>query len=371
MKKTFLFIKNLGALKATFIATILAAVPLMLVFMFVTLPGYEQKIIANKKSMVKTATDSVFKILSYYHEKELSKELTTEQAQAMASATIKGLRYNEVEYFWINDTHPKMIMHPIKSELNGKDLSDMADPTGKKLFVEMVNVTKNSATQSGYVDYMWPKPGLEKPQPKMSYVRYYPEWNWIIGNGVYADDVAIEIAEVRKENLRWFALATAVAILISAMGAARQFFKVILPVRSVVNSLEKETDYFLSTAQSLSASSVELNSTGDMQNQSIEKTTNVIDNINSMIKKTTESAKQSSNLAGQTKEVIESSLHSLESVNTNMHDITLAKNKLQEAVTDNMKKMEDVVKIINQVSDKTKLLMKSFFKQNFYHLMLR
>lgn len=356
MKKLFLFFKNAGALKSTFITTILAAVPLMIVFMFVTMPGVEQRIKNNKKTVVQTATDSVFKILDYYHQKEVAKELTTEQAQNMAAETIKNLRYNENEYFWINDTDPKMIMHPIKSDLNGKDLSKMADPTGKKLFVEMVQVTKASPTKAGFVDYMWPKPGLDKPQPKTSYVRLYPEWNWIVGNGVYSDDVAAEITKVRNENMRWFVLATFIAIIISAIGAAKQFFKVILPIQSVVSSLEKETDYFLTAAQSLSTSSTELNSTGEMQSKSVEQTTTVIDNINNMINQTAESAKQSSDLAIQTKDVIENSLQSLESVNSNMHDIDLAKNKLQEAVVNNMKKMEEVVKIINQVSDKTKVI---------------
>ena len=100
---------------------------------------------------------------------------------------IKELRYNEKEYFWINDINLKMIMHPINPKLDNQDLSEKKDPNGKFLFKEMVNiVNKNDA---GYVDYMWPGPGEEKPVPKISYVKGFKPWGWVIGTGVYVDDV--------------------------------------------------------------------------------------------------------------------------------------------------------------------------------------
>ena len=103
---------------------------------------------------------------------------------------IKNLRYEGDEYFWINDMEPRMIMHPFKSELDGKSLSNNKDPKGKALFLAMVDVVKGHG--SGFVDYYWPKPGHTQPVPKISYVKGFPEWGWIIGSGIYLDDLQKE-----------------------------------------------------------------------------------------------------------------------------------------------------------------------------------
>ena len=108
-------------------------------------------------------------------------------AQKRAMARIAALRYGNNDYFWINDMHPKMVMHPIKPEMNGNDLSTYKDPNGKLLFVDFVDAVKKGG--SGFVPYEWPKPGFDKPQPKLSYVVGFAPWNWVIGTGVYIDDL--------------------------------------------------------------------------------------------------------------------------------------------------------------------------------------
>jgi methyl-accepting chemotaxis protein len=79
--------------------------------------------------------------------------------------------------------------------LDGKDLTDNKDPNGKYLFREFVRVAKEKG--AGFVDYMWPKPGESTPVPKISYVKLYQPWGWIIGSGVYVDDIAKDIASLR------------------------------------------------------------------------------------------------------------------------------------------------------------------------------
>ena len=108
-------------------------------------------------------------------------------AQKRAMTRIGALRYGTNDYYWINDMHPKMVMHPIKPEMNGNDLSAYKDPNGKLLFVDFVDTVKKSG--SGFVPYEWPKPGFDKPQPKLSYVVGFAPWNWVIGTGVYIDDL--------------------------------------------------------------------------------------------------------------------------------------------------------------------------------------
>lgn len=112
-------------------------------------------------------------------------------ARQKAAARIGALRYGNGDYFWINDLTPVMVMHPLKPELNGKDLRDIKDPKGKRLFVEFADVAR--ARGAGFVDYEWPKPGKDAPQPKLSYVVGFEPWGWVIGTGVYVDDLQAQI----------------------------------------------------------------------------------------------------------------------------------------------------------------------------------
>jgi methyl-accepting chemotaxis protein len=115
-------------------------------------------------------------------------------AQKNIVAQIQALRYENGNYFWINDTYPKMVMHPTVPALNGKDISRftkngkviMAEGTKVPMFEEMVDLCKKEG--EGYVSYIWPSPDdMGKWVRKLSYVRYFKPWNWIIGTGVYVD----------------------------------------------------------------------------------------------------------------------------------------------------------------------------------------
>lgn len=136
-------------------------------------------------------------------------ELTEEEAKLNVLNIVKGYRYNEVEYFWINDMNGLMLMHPINEALNGTDVTTLKDPDGKFLFKDMIEVVAQKG--EGVVRYQWPKPGSEAPQPKISFVKGFPEWNWVVGTGIYADDLKAIERELQIQVLSM----SGVAILIS------------------------------------------------------------------------------------------------------------------------------------------------------------
>jgi methyl-accepting chemotaxis protein len=127
------------------------------------------------------------RIAREHFDKARSGAMSDADARAAAAAAIGKIRYAGSEYLWINDMGPRMVMHPIRPELNGQSLSANKDPEGKLLFVEMVAVVK--ASGAGYVDYLWPKPGSKEPEPKRSFVKGFEPWGWVMGSGVYVDDV--------------------------------------------------------------------------------------------------------------------------------------------------------------------------------------
>jgi methyl-accepting chemotaxis protein len=144
-------------------------------------------LLEERQNAVRQTVETVHGVLASFQQQAAKGTISEEQAKSMALNTIQALRYGNGEYFWINDMQPRMVMHPIKPELNGKDLSQNQDPTGKHLFIEFVNVVK--ASGSGFVWYLWPKPGKEQPVQKVSFVKGFAPWGWLVGSGVYVDDV--------------------------------------------------------------------------------------------------------------------------------------------------------------------------------------
>lgn len=131
-------------------------------------------------------------------------EMAEDRFKDEARRAIGALRYGRdgKDYFWINDETPKMIMHPLKPELNGQDLSGFSDPNGKKLFVEMARVCREQ--KEGLVEYMWPKPGHNNPVAKTSFVKLFDPWGWIVGTGVYLDDIDETVSGIKgnmKKNI--------------------------------------------------------------------------------------------------------------------------------------------------------------------------
>lgn len=111
--------------------------------------------------------------------------LKTRQQHALH--IIEELRYGDQAngYFFILDERARMVMHPFKPELEGKDVSGNKDPNGKLLFTEMTEICRKNG--EGFVTYQWPLPGSEEIAPKLTYVKIFKPWGWIVGSGIYLD----------------------------------------------------------------------------------------------------------------------------------------------------------------------------------------
>jgi methyl-accepting chemotaxis protein len=161
--------------------------------------------------------------------------LTREQAQAQAVAVIESMRYDGSKgYFWINDMQPKVIIHPAKPELNGQDVSKVKDGDGGYIFVRLVDIVKRSG--AGFADYNWPKPGEKKPVAKVAYVRGVPEWGWVLGTGLYVDDVQ---ASVQSRTIKLTTYSLLVVLLTSMLSVlfGKSIMDALGAVRRVVDRL--------------------------------------------------------------------------------------------------------------------------------------
>ncbi|MDW4561261.1 MULTISPECIES: methyl-accepting chemotaxis protein [Aeromonas] len=177
----------------------LMVLALLGLLLFFCLQIYQQGLMGEKSRQTQAQVETAYSLVAGFEARVRKGELDEGRAKAEALAAIKGLRYGEEDYFWINDSHPTMVMHPMKPELDGKDLSGVEDKQGLRLFVAFADLAK--AQGAGEVAYYWPKPGVEEPVRKISYIKRFAPWDWIIGTGVYVDDVEAQYQEVLRTLL--------------------------------------------------------------------------------------------------------------------------------------------------------------------------
>ena len=206
-------------IQAKIMTITIISVTFMLVGLFAfLLPAVEKNIMKEKQDATRHQVESAMAIIERHDAYVKEGRMPLEQAQKEAAEIIAKVRYEKTEYLWINDlgSPPKMVMHPTVPALNGKVLDDpkfnkatsMRDGVGnevkklegKNLFVAFAEVARKAG--HGFVTYEWPKPqaggGVTKDlYPKLSYVKLYEPWGWVLGTGIYVDDVERDVNAIK------------------------------------------------------------------------------------------------------------------------------------------------------------------------------
>lgn len=170
----------------------------------IVLVGERNQLIADRQERVRNLVEIAQSTVAMFEKMSSSGKLSQEDAKKQAAEAVRNMRYDKTEYFWINDVNSVIVMHPIKPELEGKDLADFKDKNGKRLFFEASRTVKEGG--SGYVDYVWPKPGFKEEVPKISFVTGSQSWGWVIGSGIYIDDVDALFFRNTLKLLGWVVL---------------------------------------------------------------------------------------------------------------------------------------------------------------------
>jgi methyl-accepting chemotaxis protein len=306
--------------------------------------------------------------------KDVMDVLILEQQESIADF-IGALRYGpeNKDYFWINDIHPRMVMHPYKPELNGKDLSESKDPNGKRLFVEFVKVCREKG--EGFVDYYWPKYGADKPQPKLSFVKLFKEWGWIVGTGMYIDgiegvvnirraelddkikaamnDMEQHLNETKRkiqENIRYVIMLISVISLIALvviLTGSYLFAKhnITKPINRIIVGMNEGAEQVASASGQVSSASQSLAEGSSEQAASIEETSSSLEEMSSMIKQNAENSKQADGLMQESNQTVSQANSSMGDLKSSMEEISKASEETQ-----------NVVKTIDEIAFQTNLL---------------
>ncbi len=160
------------------------------------LSSLRTELINAHKKKIQSVVDSALSIVNYYYSLYEQGKLSEEKAKKAALSALAAMRFEGgTGYIFVNDSNGVVISHPKKS-IVGKSLWDAADANGVKFIQELI---KQAKAGGGFVQYLWPKPGEEEPQPKLSYSVYFRPWDWVMGTGVYIDDVEKEMEAKERE----------------------------------------------------------------------------------------------------------------------------------------------------------------------------
>ncbi|MFC7378469.1 methyl-accepting chemotaxis protein [Brevundimonas sp. GCM10030266] len=173
-------------------------------------------------------------VVAHFHAQQVAGLMTETHAKEAAKATLKDLRYAGTDYFWINDMHPNMVMHPTNPKLDGTDITENTDADGVKMFQKMVEVVR--ADGEGFVSYQWNKPNEEQASPKISFVKGFAPWGWVIGSGVYTDEIAALVGKTALA-LGLMALVVVLAMAVGGVLIGRSVSRPVVALSSRMRSL--------------------------------------------------------------------------------------------------------------------------------------
>ncbi|MBC7858784.1 MAG: cache domain-containing protein [Burkholderiaceae bacterium] len=339
-----------------------------------------QLLLSERQNNVRQAVEVAHGVLAHYQAQAAKGALPEADAKRAALDEIKTLRYSGSEYFWVNDMATKMVMHPAKPELDGKDMSDSADPTGRHPFIEFVGAVK--ANGAGFVFYMWPKPGSADPVQKVSYVKGFAPWGWVIGSGVYIDTVNATFwsraAYFAAGTLGLAALLTGFGIVI-ARSISRPLIEAVKLAQTVaagdlttsidahgddetgqlmralndmnhslgaiVGRVHSGTDTIATASRQIAAGNLDLSSRTEQQASALEQTASAMEELTSTVQQNAENARQANALAA-----------SASSVAVKGGEVVAHVVETMESINASSKKIVDIIAVIDGIAFQTNIL---------------
>ena len=165
--------------------------------------SYRSEIIAQTRTGLSNYVENAYSIVESYAKRAEAGEMSEDDAKKQAIDAVMAMRYGGDGYLWIHNLDNVMVAHPLNAGLVGKDLSGLEDAKGDNMFLGMNEVIRAN-NGSGYYTYYWAKPGEAKDKsfPKESYVRLFAPWGYVIGTGVYVDDLNAKILKYRAVRRR-------------------------------------------------------------------------------------------------------------------------------------------------------------------------
>lgn len=369
-----------------------ALVALLIIFEGIAYSGLYKAQLDNRKLQVKDQVSNAHSLLVYYAKQESI--LGEEEAKKQALAALSALRFGDGGYFWVNDMDTNLIMHPLKPQLAGKNMKDVTDPNGKRQWQAMVDVVKKQ--NEGYVEYSYLGPNVKTPEEKVSYVKGYKPWGWLIGSGVFYSDVKADFWSTFTQS----AVVEGILILLALVLSVIIVRNITRPLKLVTDHLQyiangdmtkqlnlergDEIGLLANAANTVSASlnttltrvahaivelqalciTMQRNSTHTQQGMNqqfieVEQLSSAMTEMSQSINEVVQHAKDTAGVSLSVQNTTKQSSHDLNATNSSIQDLTKKMISANEVITQLLAQTNDidsVLGVIGAISEQTNLL---------------
>ena len=355
------------------IATKLRLMAAISTLVLIALSGY---LLAEEYQINRTARQTAVRqtveighsILEWAHKLETSGSHTREQAQALAHKALENARYAGNEYFWLQTVDAQVVMHPFRPDLNGKDGSSMKDPDGKPIFT-MFAQRARQADGGGLVEYQWPRQGQEQPVPKFAHVKLFQPWGWVVGSGVYVDDLRksflaslgrttviiglaivinlLFIANIRRGIVRGLGQAIAVAKAISQrnlttpihvtsqdeVGQLLQAMRTMThDLRDTLHTVREATDQLAGASQQIASGNLDLSSRTEATAANLEQTAASMEELTGSVTQNAQAARRAAECATTASDVAAKGGEAVAQVVNTMNGISASSHRISDII---------------------------------------
>ena len=356
-----------------------------------------QQMLAEKRLAIRAVVNSAIGVLQHQYELQQAGKLTQEEAQQVAKNSLRNSRFNAEDYLFIYDFAGTTMMHGTRPEREGKNTLETTDPTGKAYIKDWIDLLKRNGEAS--MDYVFAKPGTDKPIPKIAYAKVFAPWGWWVATGVYIEDVDAAFWENASKSIAYVAVAGVLLGILGwtinrsvqqqlggepALAAAQveQFAQGDLTrsitstssapgnllgalatmqtrLQGVVHEINQGTAVLVKESGELSVAAEEISLAARNQAESsaataasIEELTVSINEVSEIARTTEENSRQTANLASRGANVVRLAADEIESIAAAVADSTTR----IHALVGRSQEIGTITQVIKEIADQTNLL---------------
>lgn len=346
------------------IFSFLSSITFVLLIIFFTLPSVEQTARRGKTEAIRVAIENAYTMIEKIHKNAQQNIMSEEESIHEAKELLQALRFNGDNYFFVTDLNYNVVAHGAEPKKVGNNMKEYKDSNGVFLYQEFVKIANEK--NEGPISYFRPKAGEKEPLEKISYVKLFKPWGWVIGTGVYIDDINETVARAKKTTVIGLLICVAIALLLSLTNSIIQYRSFIVPIKKVINNLKTEYIELDKVASHIAESSESLIVATEQQAASVENMASAADQVRQMYESTKNSATTSSEMSHQAastslegKSKIAELIQSFKIIEKDNDDIinTIKENSLHlERIAETITNIRDKTTIISDIVFQTKLL---------------
>lgn len=336
------------------IFSFLSSITFVLLIIFFTLPSVEQTARKGKTEAIRVAIENAYTMIEKIHKNAEQKIITEEESKIQARELLQALRFNGNNYFFVTDLEYNVVAHGAEPKKVGNNMKEYKDSNGVFLYQEFVKIAKDK--EEGPISYFRPKAGQKEPLEKISYVKVFKPWGWVLGTGVFIDDVNYTVAQAKKTTVIGLIICVVIALMLSFANSIIQYRSFILPIKKVINNLKTEYTELDKVASHIAESSESLIVATEQQAASVENMASAADEVRQMYESTKNSATTSSEMSNQAastslegKSKIAELIESFKIIEKDNSDII-------ETIKENSQHLEKIAETITNIRDKTTII---------------